>query len=192
MVTIYVLKLDAAKKADKTLMGISFVKYILFKYYNIDITYFSYNSQGKPYLKDYIYTHFNLSHSDDYVVCAVSNYAVGIDIEKIKDDNPLELAKIHFERAQYKDIKKSTNPLRRFYQLLTVKESYLKYRGERLGASDLMFKIDDNEISVNEKVAYYKSYDLPDDYVLTVCGFADKFNDDFIYINYDYQNKTFQ
>ena len=45
----------------------------------------SYNSYGKP-LSDYCNVYFNISHSDNYVVCAMARSEVGIDIEKIDAD----------------------------------------------------------------------------------------------------------
>ena len=42
-----------------------------------------YGKNGKPYLKDKS-IYFNLSHSGDYVVLAVADYEVGVDIEKIE------------------------------------------------------------------------------------------------------------
>jgi 4'-phosphopantetheinyl transferase len=42
----------------------------------------SVNEYGKPFLKNQS-LYFNLSHSDNYVICAVSKFSVGADIEKI-------------------------------------------------------------------------------------------------------------
>lgn len=48
---------------------------------------FAYESYGKPKLKNINNLHFNLSHSGDWVVCAISDFSVGIDVEEIKDRN---------------------------------------------------------------------------------------------------------
>ena len=55
------------------------LKYVL-EQHEIDISNISYGPHGKPELPDF---YFNLSHSHDYVVCAVSDKPVGCDIEKI-------------------------------------------------------------------------------------------------------------
>lgn len=41
-----------------------------------------YNAHGKPFVKNGI--EFNVSHSDDYIIFAISQYSVGIDIELMK------------------------------------------------------------------------------------------------------------
>ncbi len=60
------------------------------KTYGIDIAKpeFDYTEQGKPYILDYTNMHFNVSYSEEYVVCAVSDKPVGIDIQKISEYNP--------------------------------------------------------------------------------------------------------
>lgn len=47
---------------------------------------FEYSEKGKPYVKG-LPVYFNISHSGDYAVCAVSDCEIGIDIEKIKPVN---------------------------------------------------------------------------------------------------------
>ena len=42
---------------------------------------FGYSPEGKPFIVDHPNIHFNLSHSGDVAICAVSNQPVGIDIE---------------------------------------------------------------------------------------------------------------
>lgn len=44
---------------------------------------------GKPWLPDFPDHHFNLSHSGDIAMLAMSNCSVGIDIEAIPETNPI-------------------------------------------------------------------------------------------------------
>lgn len=44
-------------------------------------------SCGKPYLSNYPFVHFNLSHCDKGVACMISDSAVGIDITSVKKEN---------------------------------------------------------------------------------------------------------
>jgi 4'-phosphopantetheinyl transferase len=40
------------------------------------------NQYGKPYLKEYPNFNFNISHSGEYVLCAVDDKSIGIDVEE--------------------------------------------------------------------------------------------------------------
>ncbi len=65
----------------------SLLKNILNKEYNIDSYTIVYNKNGKPYLNNIYNIYFSISHSDKYLVIAISNKKIGVDIEKIKKYN---------------------------------------------------------------------------------------------------------
>lgn len=58
---------------------------------------------GKPCLSNYPHIYFNLSHSQDYVACAVSDSPVGVDVERIHDIDG-EVAKHYFSGSEYEYI----------------------------------------------------------------------------------------
>ncbi|MGE2643814.1 4'-phosphopantetheinyl transferase family protein, partial [Escherichia coli] len=94
---------------------------------------FKNNLYGKPYLHNFSNFEFNVSHSGDWVVCAVDKFSIGIDVELIKPIE-FEIAKSFFAEAEYNDLL-SIEPLRKldyFYDLWTIKESYVKVLGEGL------------------------------------------------------------
>lgn len=123
---------------------------------------------GKPYPVN-IDLHFNISHCEDYVVCVVDTKPVGIDIEKIRPIN-LKIAKRFFNDEEQKYIfghsdsqedfeKCSDNQiLKRFFEIWTAKEAYLKYTGEGICA-------DLKAISVPRKNVSTK---IHDGYIITV------------------------
>ena len=79
--------------------------------------------QGKPYLPEHPEVHFNLSHSGSWVVLAIGDREVGVDVERT--DRPMDraaLSKRHFtpEEQEHPDD---------FFAIWTAKESYLKYLG---------------------------------------------------------------
>ncbi len=90
----------------------------------------------KPYVNENIY--FNLSHSDKYVVAAVSERRVGIDIEKIKSvkKNMLDYFCSDKDKKYILGEEKSVNEnipenaLVRFFEVWTFKEAILKCMGE--------------------------------------------------------------
>ena len=89
-----------------------------------------YTPEGRPKIgHDF---DFNISHSDEYVVCAFSkDHQVGIDIEKIK---PISLAflKEFFNVDEWENIQLSRNSQETFYKLWTQKEATVKADGRGL------------------------------------------------------------
>ncbi|UUZ92003.1 4'-phosphopantetheinyl transferase superfamily protein [Paenibacillus sp. P25] len=90
---------------------------------------FGRNAYGKPHLTDYP-LHFNLSHAGHWVVCAIDEAPIGIDIEEIKPID-LTIAKRFFSHVEWMDLeqKPEEDKLGRFYDLWTLKESYMKNIG---------------------------------------------------------------
>jgi 4'-phosphopantetheinyl transferase len=93
---------------------------------------FYYNYFGKPFVLTNNFG-FNISHSKDFVICAVSgSKMVGIDIEFIKDGfNSLEIAERFFSKAEIDELKSVPFNLRNeaFFNCWTRKEAFIKARG---------------------------------------------------------------
>lgn len=91
---------------------------------------------GKPALKGGT-LHFNISHSKNYIACAVDTKPVGIDIETYRGISaPLIKRVCTKEELEYifKDSKEinNTDTVRRFFSVWTAKEAYLKCTGKGL------------------------------------------------------------
>lgn len=91
---------------------------------------------GKPKLADrfsHLNLHFNLSHSENLVVVALSKgFKLGVDVEYIhRPVFNMALAKCYFAKTELADLIKlpEKQKIRRIAQLWTLKESYLKARG---------------------------------------------------------------
>lgn len=88
-------------------------------------------SHGKPYLAGQSGIHFNLSHSGTVAVCTVSDTEVGADIEKIDAPHDMmRLANRFFSLLECNAILMSHDPKEAFCRLWTLRESYVKMRGE--------------------------------------------------------------
>ena len=75
---------------------------------------------------------FNLSHSGEWTVVAVSDGEVGVDIQQVKPAD-MRLAKRFFTEDEWRQIEGAgENSLGLFYRLWTVKEAYLKALGTGL------------------------------------------------------------
>ncbi|MBR3290034.1 MAG: hypothetical protein IKI63_04570, partial [Clostridia bacterium] len=70
---------------------------------------FAYNDAGKPFLRHPDNVCFSLSHSGDYVLCAVSGDEIGCDIQKITDVR-LALAKRFFAAEEFEAVAGQPTP----------------------------------------------------------------------------------
>ncbi len=96
---------------------------------------FKLNEYGKPYICE-TDIHFNISHSGDFVVCAIDTKPIGIDIEKIRNYKP-SVAKKFCTDDEITFIEQSANPAEEFTRLWTKKEAYAKYLGTGLKEDSL-------------------------------------------------------
>ena len=102
---------------------------------------FDNDAHGKPFLVSTIAPlwHFNLSHSHDWVILALSNIgAVGVDVEwNQRKRSMIEIAERFFlprETAMLKKLKPDEQHAR-FFQWWTIKESYVKALGSGIAGA---------------------------------------------------------
>ncbi len=143
---------------------------------------FGQNEYGKPFISNFTGVHFNLSHSHDWVVCAVSDMPVGIDIEVVKPID-LDIAKRFFSAGEYENLvsKKEHERVQSFFEYWTLKESYIKAWGRGLSAPLNSFTIKTNfpEIKVltdNEySRCFFRQYNIDNSYKMAVCSEKEDF-----------------
>ena len=116
----------------RSLLGEIFIRMKASEYLGVDISKvdIGYNEFGKPYIMEANNFEYNISHSGDWVVCAISNNCVGIDIEKIGKAH-LDVAERFFTRSEYELLceMEDNRVDKAFYRLWTMKESYIKWLG---------------------------------------------------------------
>lgn len=98
---------------------------------------FELNEQDKPFLKDHKEEHFNISHSGAFVVVAFSDQNVGVDVEIIGKDRR-KVAERFFTVREIEQMHARPTEKDRihfFYQLWTLKESYMKAIGKGMTMS---------------------------------------------------------
>jgi 4'-phosphopantetheinyl transferase len=141
------------------------------------------NKYGKPHVRDMreeIY--FNVSHSEEWIVCAIDGWPVGIDVEQIK---PIDLHIAHQFFSEQECVQLMSLPseerLSYFFELWTMKESYIKADGRGLSIPLNSFTIQKNgtasALITAEKASdyYLKQYDIDPAYKLAVCRMRDEF-----------------
>ncbi len=127
---------------------------------------FGISKNGKPYAKS-LDIHFNISHSGDMVVCAVSDKEIGIDIEKIREINPRASEKF----ACKKEIEYINSHKNGFFEIWTLKEAYFKCISTGLGADikNVSFTINDKEIICSETNFELLFHEIAEGYICSTC-----------------------
>lgn len=137
---------------------------------------FTYNLYGKPYIEG-LNLFFNISHSFQWIVCAIHEAPVGIDIEMIRPIDLHIIMKNIFSDIEYADLLKKgeADQLLYFYDLWTLKESYIKAIGKGLSITLNSFSIkkksnDKIKIWGNELTCFFKQYPIDVKYKLSICS----------------------
>ena len=127
---------------------------------------FALTANGKPYAVN-CKAKFNISHSGDYVVCAVSDKEIGIDIEKIRPISPK--AADRFACPNELDYISSNES--GLFEIWTLKEAYFKCIGTGLGADikNVSFKIKKDGIVCSENGFDCSFFKIADGYICAVC-----------------------
>lgn len=145
----------------QTLLGYYLLKCLLNDHYNIkDYPLIDFDEYGKPYLVD-MSLYFNISHSYNAVLCAVSENIIGVDIEKVVNRNR-KIYSFVCNEMELKKINSDVDDSLEFTKLWTQKESYLKYLGKGLGyeLKNLLTSVDMDAFDTKVKKIGEESYVL--------------------------------
>lgn len=170
-----VKRLKFINDKKRTLAGELLVRYAMVLDKQIPKTelIFDVHENGKPYCKSFPGVHFNISHSGLWVVCAVSDRPIGIDIEKI-DGADMQIAKRFFTEYEYQYLQRQENKVEIFYKLWTLKESYIKCTGTGLTVPLNSFEFEFTDEIIELKIPktnefYFKSKKVFGNYYLSLC-----------------------
>lgn len=141
---------------------------------SVNETEFLYAEKGKPFIGGRNDVHFNISHSGNTVAAAVAQNRIGVDIEHFRKINyriaeryftPVELLYIHTQNEPEKT--------RSFFEIWTIKESFLKAIGTGLTRSLSSFEVtnDAGRFSISGKGSEFFKVNAFrfQDYQLAVC-----------------------
>ena len=136
-----------------------------------------FGEKGKPHIGNLSNVHFNISHSGNYVVCAVASTEVGIDVERVRKVN-LRIAERFFSAPELHDLLELDEEARKQYFIIlwTIKESYLKAIGRGLTQNLNSFTISKNGstylLTGNEEAAGFgiRTQQLDKEYSMAVCA----------------------
>lgn len=160
----------------------------------VNITYEKY---GKPYLKEYPFIQFNLSHAGNYAIAGFGDRELGIDIEQIRRNSKGIVSRFFTELEQkyLKDIKEKESRQREFIRIWTRKESFIKAIGtglsfgidnvetceELVDHTVILSEMEQNSMNKSQFWFFYE-YKL-EGYQISVCSKEDDFFEKLIWIN---------
>ncbi|WP_171683437.1 4'-phosphopantetheinyl transferase family protein [Paenibacillus planticolens] len=173
-----VMKYKTKDDRDRALLGALLIRFHVSKLCSIPLQaiVIHKNKYGKPYLPMFPDIHFNLSHSGNWVVFIIGEKAVGVDAEQIKEID-ISAAASFFSSTELQLLSsyEGHRKLECFYDLWTLKESYIKALGEGLSIPLDSFWIElEPFITVHTRKGnqnwHFKQYALGDAYKLSVCS----------------------
>ncbi|MBQ9902303.1 MAG: 4'-phosphopantetheinyl transferase superfamily protein [Clostridia bacterium] len=97
---------------------------------------FGRTDRGKPFAVG-LAAEFNISHSGDFVICAVDDSPIGVDIEKIRPMKDILIRRVCSEKELAFVTENGICPdesNRRFFRVWTGKEAFFKCRGTGINA----------------------------------------------------------
>lgn len=109
---------------------------------------FIYNDHGKPSLlvaEQPQPLKFNIAHTNGMAVCAIAHEELGVDVEYHSDNQALlEMADHYFSAKEVEKLEHQTDEQQQlsFFRYWTLKEAYIKARGEglQIPSSDFSFE----------------------------------------------------
>lgn len=134
----------------RDLLARSLMRNVLGEYTGVDPReiVFEVGAHGKPSIANStgLSCHFNLSHAEDWIVLAVSHDPVGVDVEYTPRNNDvIAIADRFFFGDEYRELMSHEDAQRveRFFDYWTLKEAYMKARGEgiSLGLNNFGFDL---------------------------------------------------
>ncbi len=128
---------------------------------NYDDVNIEYNINGKPLIINYP-LNYNISHSDNMVICGVCELPIGVDIQKKKVIN-LDVKKVFCSKKELGYI----DSVDRFYELFSLKESYLKMNGLKINDIKKISLVNNNHVDLGNDYNYEIIND--NDYVISIC-----------------------
>ena len=128
-------------------------------------TLITYNEYGKPITKNG--PCFNISHSGEYVLIAISDCDVGCDIQHIKHMKANKIPKLIFAEKELDFIRNSMDKTDAFYKMWTKKESVLKCIGEGFHRAAKGVDVSSEIYYENGTDYYFKTYSFSD-YIISV------------------------
>jgi len=164
----------------RSLYGNVLARYLISRRLHIDNKdiVFEVNAYGKPYLAGNKELFFNISHSGKWIFCGLAEKEIGVDIEH-RGDCKEDLAKRFFSQEEYMYLMDTPEEKwqQAFYDIWSLKESYIKYKGLGLSMplNSFAFHFEGDTVSLHtaaeeEEQPFVKRYTFDPEYSMAVCS----------------------
>lgn len=138
-----------------------YIVYHLFnKLFGIESLDFEVVGVGRPIVKDNPF-HFNIAHSKDYLVVAISDKNISIDIEHINPRHLKIKKRLYNEKVKY--------DIDRVIKDFTIKEAFVKYFASTVTTNLKSISIQEETVQNEKYQLYYQSFKFLDEYYISVC-----------------------
>ena len=140
------MKSNFRRKRYKIIHGFLYKKLSEICNKSVDLLKIEKSSNGKPFLINSIKPlYFNISHSRNYSVIAISDKDIGVDIELMRDFYNDAIVKKYFSEEEQNVVCKNNN----FLEIWTRKEAVVKLKGESIFSYNLRDSEFDNINLIN-------------------------------------------
>lgn len=137
------------------------------EYFNINILKddIIYDKNGKPYIKNN-QKKISFSYSNELAIVGISDYNLGIDVEKIKKYDE-KIVKRIYSKSEFDFINNSNNKNYEFTKLWTYKEAFVKFKGTGIDKNFRRLNFIDNNSYKYD--TFFKTINYTN-YIITVCS----------------------
>lgn len=127
---------------------------------------YCYGEHGKPDFAGGMF-HFNLSHSGQYVCCALAEEEVGIDIQRMRPLKNMRIAERFFSQEENDLLRACGSERERqelFFRIWVRKEAYAKLTGAGIAAT-----VEQDVMTEPLASVEWQEFDQPEGYRMAVC-----------------------
>ena len=149
------LRFHQQKDRQRFITSHGILRFLLGKYLKISPAKIQFvtDQNKKPLLNANDNLHFNIAHSGDWILIAVSGSAIGVDVEKIDNDfSYQEILSLNFSKEEIEFIKNSNQPRNNFYLLWTRKEALMKATAKGIDEKLIFISALDGLHEMNEQI----------------------------------------
>ena len=131
---------------------------------------------GKPALAEYEEIHFNISHTDGFVVCGFADAPIGVDVELVAPVRPALPKRVLTEEelSYFSAFEPETEEYNQeFFRFWTLKESYMKWDGSGFAREPQTISFafsPEGGITSSEEGLYFYQEIIDHRYILAVCS----------------------